>query len=400
MSTLSRTLRTLTLSVAVLLICLAALAGVARASTPALSAAGRANLEATLEAQMAKYQVPGAVVGMWFPDIGTWVAGSGEADTGSGAAPRPTDSVRIGSVTKSFTATAVLQLVDRKQLALGDQLSKYVPWVPGARRVTVRHLLNMTSGFYNFTDDQAFWDRYLADPTATWRPRQLVRIATAHPAVFPPGREYMYCNTNYILLGMIIERVTGKTARQVITNRIVRRLDLEHTRFPKATTVTLPAPYMHGYMPADGEPSGSANLQDISLYSPSAFWTAGAMVSTVGDLRIWLRAVATGRLLSKRMHAAQLRFSTPNTASYGLGVMNAGVAFGHSGEVPGYNSSMYYLPSLNATSVTLINRYPSSIEGAADQINFALIGAMAGDPNRRRGSTYADPIVDGLMTER
>jgi D-alanyl-D-alanine carboxypeptidase len=185
-----------------------------------------------------------------------------------------------------------------------------VPWVPGARRVIVRHLLNMASGLYDFADDQAFWDRYTADPAATWRPRQLVRIATAHPAVFPPGREYMYCNTTYVLLGMIIERVTGKTARQVITNRIVRKLGLEHTRFPKATTVTLPAPYVLGYMPADGEPSGSGDLQDISLYSPSAFWTAGAMVSTPGDLGIWLRTIATGRLLSKQTHAAQLRFST------------------------------------------------------------------------------------------
>jgi hypothetical protein len=79
--------------------------------------------------------------------------------------------------------------------------------------------------------------------------------------------------------------------------------------------------------------------------------------------------------------------------------MNAGVAFGHSGEAPGYNSSMYYLPSLKATSITLINRYPSSIEGAADQINFALIGEMAGDPDRRQGFTYPDPIVDGLMIE-
>ena len=101
------------------------------------------------------------------------------------------------------------------------------------------------------------------------------------------------------------------------------------------------------------------------------------------------------------MHAAQLRFSAPNTASYGLGVMNGdGVIVGHSGEVPGYNSSMYYVPSLRATSIVLINRYPSSIEGAADEINFALLDVIAGDPDRRNGFTYPDPADYSDLLDR
>ena len=388
-----RTRSALTLFVAALLLCLAALvagARVASAATATRGAIDQAELQATLDAQMAKYKVPGAIVGMWFPTKGTWVVGSGVGDKSTGAAPQTTDRVRIGSLTKSFTATVVLQLVDEKRLALTDKLSRYEPWVPGAKGITIRQLLNMTSGLYNFTDVPEFWERFLAEPAAVWTPRQLVDLAIANPPVFPPGQEYMYCNTNYVLLGMIIEKVTGRTAGREITRRIIDRLGLKHTSFPMTTG--LREPYLHGYVPAAGEPSDSGDLVDLSIYSPTPFWTAGGMVSTLGDLKIWIKAIVTGKLLSKRMHAAQLTFGAPNTESYGLGVMNAsGVAFGHSGEVPGYNSSMYYIPSLNAISITLINRYPSAVEGAADQINFALVEAMAGDPDRRNGFTYPDP---------
>jgi D-alanyl-D-alanine carboxypeptidase len=364
---------------AALLLCFTAAAGAAGARPAALGPVGQGNLRTVLDEQMAVYNVPGAIVGMWFPGIGTWVAGAGVADLSTGEAPLPTDQVRIGSITKSFTATCVLELVDARKLALTDALSKYVPWVPNAGHITVRRLLNMTSGLYNFTDDQTFWDKVLADRMALWTPRQLVKLAVSHPAVFPPGQRYMYCNTNYVLLGMIIEKVTGNPASHEITTRIIDRLGLKHTFFPMGHG--LPAPYMHGYAPVDGQPTGSAELQDFSIYSPTPFWTAGGMVSTVGDLKIWLKAIATGKLLSARMHAAQLKFSAPNTSSYGLGVMNAsGTMFGHSGEVPGYNSSMYYSPRLKATSIVLINRYPSSIEGAADIINGALIRAMMDAP--------------------
>jgi len=379
-----------TICAAALLACLAALssvAGAAVAVTPTLDPAKQETLRHTLAVQMQTYKVPGAIVGMWFPGTGSWVATAGERELGSGVAPKPTDYVRIGSITKSFTATTVLQLVDDKRLALDDRLSDFVTWVPNARHITVRQLLNMTSGLYSFTDVDAFWIRLQDDPMATWTPRQLVRMAVTHPRVFAPGKKYMYCNTNYVLLGMIIEKVTGRPANRVITSRIINKLGLEHTSFPMGRA--LPAPYLHGYVPAEGEPMDTWELVDGSICSPTPFWTAGGIVSTLGDLKIWMRAVATGKLLSARLHRAQLRFSAPNTTSYGLGVMNGGRLFGHSGEVPGYNSSMYYLPALKATSITLIDRYPSVIEGAADQINIALIQAMVADP--RQLFSYPDP---------
>lgn len=185
--------RALAFLLAALLLCLAALmggAGFASAATPppTLSASVQVELQTTLDAQMAEYKVPGAIVGLWFPTKGNWVVSSGVGDTSTGAAPQTTDRVRIGSLTKSFTATVVLQLVDEKRLALTDKLSRYEPWVPGANGITIRQLLNMTSGLSNFTDVPEFWEEFLSDPTAIWTPRQLVDLAIANPPVFPPGR--------------------------------------------------------------------------------------------------------------------------------------------------------------------------------------------------------------------
>ena len=179
---------------------------------PELSDGKKAGLQKALEGMMEKYKIPGAIAGLWFPGIGDWVGTAGIGNPSNGEAPQPGDKVRIGSITKSFTATVVLQLVDEGRLSLDDVLSKWEPQVPGADGITIRQLLNMTSGLYNFTDLSEFWDALNKDPLAVWTPRQLVDMAIAQPAVFAPGSQFMYCNTNYVLLGMIIEKVTGKTA--------------------------------------------------------------------------------------------------------------------------------------------------------------------------------------------
>ena len=334
----------------------------------------RGLLQATLEAGIAEFKIPGAIAGLWFPGRGEWVGTAGIGNPDTGKAPGIDDRVRIGSITKSFTATMVLQLVDEGLLSLDDPLSRWEPQVPGSGDITVRQLLNMTSGLFNYTDLPEFWDRLNADPLASWTPRQLVDMATANPPLFQPGAQYMYCNTNYILLGMIIEKATGRTVSEEFSSRIVDRLGLTKTSFPM--TPEIGEPYMRGYQPAEGEDEGSAKIENFSVCSPTPYWTAGGVVGTMADLRIWMKALAAGTLLSPEMHAEQLKFSAPNTEYYGLGVINGGQLFGHSGEVPGYNSSMYYIPSMDAVCVVLAGRYPSEIEGASDQIMLALIKAM------------------------
>lgn len=340
----------------------------------------QARLNRVVDAKMAEFKVPGAIVGVWVPGRGEWIACKGSADIRTKAVPTVRHHVRVASITKTFTATVVLQLVDEQKLSLNDTLNKFAPdvAVPNSDRITIRNLLNMTSGLYNFTDDhQNFWEKFLADPAAPWTPKQLVDISRAHGALCAPGQKGAYNNTNYVLLGMIIEKVTGNTAGEEITRRIIDRLGLKKTIFP--VTTAMPVPFMHGYLPDLNMPDKIAGpaITDISVETPTAFYTAGGIISDLMDLKTWLAVLAEGKLLSPEMHREQLTFAAPNT-SYGLGVMNGGAFIGHSGEITGYNSSAYtQIGGGGATVIVLLNRYPSKMEGVSDQITTAILKTIA-----------------------
>lgn len=333
-------------------------------------------LNKAVDAKMAEFGVPGVIVGVWVPGKGEWISCKGVSDIKTGTGPTIYDHVRIASITKTFTATVILQLADEKRLKLTDTLDMYDlgVTVPNRDKITIRNLLNMTSGLFNFTNDENFWVKFLADPTATWTPKQLVDMSIAHGAVAPPGQGYDYNNTNYVLLGMIIEKLTGNTAGTEIKSRIIDKLGLQNTSFP--VTAEMPVPFMHGYMPDSvigGDTSGPAVI-DMSMESPTPFFTAGGMISDLMDIKAWLQALASGMLVNPEMHKEQLTFASPNTSSYGLGVMNGGMFIGHSGEITGYNSSAYTQAGGNgATVIVFINRYPSKIEGAADQFTSEII---------------------------
>ncbi len=343
---------------------------------PAFSQDMQNRFDQVVNELMTRYGIPGAIIGLWVPGTGEWVVTRGVADVQSGKAPDITYKTRIGSITKSVTATVVLQLADEGKLGLDDPLSKYEPWVPNAGGISVRQLLNMTSGLYNYTDDSSFWDRLMASPDAPWTPRQVVDVALAHPPNFAPGQEYQYCNTNYILLGMIIEQVTGRTAAQEITTRVIDRLGLKDTSFPD--TPAMPASHMNGYMSlVDNSITDIDQLADITDMTPTGYWTAGAMISTVTDMQVLANAIADGSLLSPAMQQQRLAFVPPDSPQYGLGIMTVtGTPYvGHSGEVLGFNSSMYCDPNTGNTVVVLINRYPSPIEGVSDAIALRLLDA-------------------------
>jgi D-alanyl-D-alanine carboxypeptidase len=328
-------------------------------------------LSKAVDARMAEYGVPGK---------GEWTGLKGKANIETGEAPKQDDHVRIASITKTFTATVILQLVDENKLMLDDTIDRFDLGVavPNSDRITVRNLLNMTSGLFNYTDDQeSFWGKFLPDPEKPWKPAQLVEISTAHGPVAEPGQGYRYNNTNFVILGMIIEKLTGKSAGAEITGRIVDRLKLESTSLP--TTPEMPAPFMNGYMPDVKEPVdiGGPAVKDITVETPSAFYTAGGMVSDLADMKTWLKALASGELLSPEMHKAQLTFGPPNTQSYGLGVMNATPLVGHSGEITGYNSAAYVQPGEGGvTVIVFLNRYPSKVEGVSDQFFAEVVKAI------------------------
>jgi D-alanyl-D-alanine carboxypeptidase len=343
---------------------------------PSVSAAGSAKLEAALRKIIKANSIPGAVAGTMAATGKSWAGAVGKADVQAGLAMQPSMKFRIGSNTKSFTSVIILQLCDEKKMSLDDPLSKYLPEYGRWSKVTLRQLLNMTSGIFNFTDDAAFWAAVQAEPLMEHKPAQLVAIAAAHEDVASPGRKWSYSNTNYILLGMIIEKVTGRSAGREITSRIIDRLGLKDTEFPTGSKMT--GSYSHGYWSSPQ----TGKLTDVTWISPSIAWTAGGMTSTIADMSTFLDALVGGKLVSKAAYEAQMTFIETGMpfVKYGLGVMQVNKYVGNGGSIPGFNSAMFKKPPDGEKVVCMFNKDPSDsgVDVAMTSGVFGLMAAMAG----------------------
>jgi D-alanyl-D-alanine carboxypeptidase len=300
---------------------------------------------------MTDLRLPGVSVGVWQPGRGRWVRAFGIANRRTGRPARIKDHVRIASNTKTFTATAILQLVDKGRLSLEDNLSKFFPEIDNADQITIRQMLNMTSGIYDYSDDPSLGDPFYAKPTLPFSPAQFFAILARNEPSFPPGTAAEYSDSNYYLLGLILQRVTGRPAGEVITDQIIRRLRLTQTSYP--TGPPLPKPFARGYF---GGVDLTDPLIDKTLMNPAVSAGAGAMQSTLADLRKWVRVLATGTLLSPGLQAQRLQtlpFPNPGPVdiSYGLGIFKLDNLLGHNGAIVGYSTAMFYLPSKRATIV-------------------------------------------------
>jgi D-alanyl-D-alanine carboxypeptidase len=298
------------------------------------------------------YSLPGVIVGVWIPGQGEWVYASGIADTATGRLTASENKMRIASITKTYTATVVLQLIQEGKLTLDTTLDNFAPYVPRANRITVRHLLNHTSGIDTYSGG-TFTTTLLNNPKTVWTPRQLIDLGISLPPTNEPGAMHSYSNTNYVLLGVIIEQLTGNSVEDEVQRRILTRLNLSSSSFPKTGVTALAAPFSHGYWP-----QGGGVLLDITELDPSSHWTSGGIVANVADLRAWGEALAKGTLLSAQMQNDRLTWvQNPHDAHkfYGLGIMRYGEFLGHDGTMPGYESLVYHLPSRNATIVVLTN---------------------------------------------
>lgn len=321
-------------------------------------------LEAIVERLVTEQGVPGAVAGVWISGRGAWTHAHGIGDLRT-AAPISIDGhVRIASVSKTFVATVVLQLVDEGTLSLEDTLEQYVPGIPNGERITIRQVLGMTAGIFNYINDPAFEEAYVSDPLMPFAPREAVEIVKRHPHDFPPGEQVRYSDSNYILAGLIIERLAGKSAVEAVTERIIQPLGLAGTSFP--TTPRMPTPHPRGY----GADPGSPDLRDITESNPDVAWTAGAMISTLEDLRVWARALAAGTLLSSETQRERLRFAALPAApgmnlGYGLGIMDLNGFVGHAGAIFGYSTWMLHSTDRDATIVVLANRGETETEFAS-----------------------------------
>ena len=270
----------------------------------------------------------------------TRVTRSGTGDLATGKPFPRNGSFRAGSVTKTFVATVVLQLSAEGRVRLDAPVEQYLPGLLPDRRITVRHLLQHTSGLYNYTRDFAGVD----PETLRHRgadPAELVAMALKHPPLFAPGTRWSYSNTNYIVAGMIAERFTGHALGDEITRRIARPLGLRDTYLPRRSDERLPAPHAVGYTPIGGK------LVDFSDFDATIAWAAGGLVSTPEDLDRFYGALLGGRLL-RPAELAEMRRTVPADeigvpgARYGLGLasltLSCGDFWGHEGGVTGFTN--------------------------------------------------------------
>jgi D-alanyl-D-alanine carboxypeptidase len=272
---------------------------------------------------------------------GVTQAASGVADLRTHRPMRPGLTYRVGSLTKPFVATVVLQLVAEGRLSLSDTVQRWLPGIlPYGDQVTVRQLLSHTSGVPDYTLEPLV--RLYTFPHArfrAWRPRELVALIADQPPDFPPGTAWSYSNTGYILAGLIVQAATGRKLGQELAWRIIRPLGLRDTYFP-VNRPTIPGRNARGYSLPLGQEDGP--LLDFTVYNPSLAWAAGALVSNLGDLERFFRALLGGRLLPPRLLAA-MTAAVPTGQpgfGYGLGLVvietPAGRLIGHDGAIPGF----------------------------------------------------------------
>ncbi|MEI8080483.1 MAG: serine hydrolase domain-containing protein [Actinomycetes bacterium] len=329
----------------------------ASASAVTLTPAVKAQLQAVLDATRTQFGFPGVQAGVW-TDGEQWVGTSGTVGAGQTPAPTPADHTRIGSITKTMTATVVLQLIDEGKLSFDDVVDKYVPGMPNGSKATLRNLLEMTSGIPTYTAGTTVVNQYAAKPTTVFTPQQLVDSVKKMPAMFTPGTQMFYSNTNYVLLGMIIEKVTGQQIGPVFKARILDPLKMSQTSVP-GTSSAIPTPYLSGTS-TQTNPEGT--VKNATNWSPTLAFTAGEVISTLDDLRIWGIALGTGRGIlnaaTQKLRVDSVKTTVPpNTAdrSYGLGIVNTGGWLGHTGEIPGYNTTVQYYPDTHTTIVVMVN---------------------------------------------
>jgi CubicO group peptidase (beta-lactamase class C family) len=323
-------------------------------------------LEPLLLAKMQQLHILGALVSVDPPAQCSWTTTLGRADLTTDAPPDLHGYYRIGSITKTLVATVVLQLAEGGQLGLDDPIGRYFPQVPNGSTITIREVLNMTSGLFDYSSDDGFVQALLANPHKVWDPGDLLAIAFKHPPYFAPGQDIHYSNTDYILLGLLIEQITHRPVEEVLQQRIFAPLHMDHTSLPPRSSEALPSPHPEGYFFLT-----PTVPTDVTNWNPSWGWTAGSAISTLDDLKIWAKALATGTLLSAAMQRQRLTFvpfslnGQPlfwlgHRVGYGLGIIDFASMIGHAGDLPGFSSFVGYDPQKAATIVVLANNYNAS----------------------------------------
>ncbi|MEV5595635.1 serine hydrolase domain-containing protein [Streptomyces sp. NPDC052496] len=327
---------------------------------------------------------------------GRWTGSAGVAELGGSAEPPADGHVRIGSNTKTFTATLVLQLVAEGKVELDAPAAGYLPGYGLDERITVRMLLQHTSGVFNFTGE------YYEDGTVvpgipatisgkewvdnrfrTYRPEELARLALSRPARFEPGTDWSYSNSNYVLARLLVEKVTGRSCAEVTQERIVEPLGLTGTVVP-GTSPEIPEPYAHAYYRY--EDAGRQETVDVTRVNPSWISAGGDMISTTQDLHTFISALAAGRLLPAPLLAEMAKPHPKSGFGLGLRVQEAGTdggtLFFHNGGAGGHAALMYSTSDGSKTltaSLNYVDDAALSLTGAFLKAQDRLVQEVFGD---------------------
>lgn len=311
----------------------------------------QAAVTSALSTALADTGVPGGVVAVCREGAEPWIVAEGVADVSSGAAMTPDLEWGIRSVTKSFTVTLLLQLVDEGLLSLDDTIDTWVPGVPNDDRITLRQLAAMTSGVPDYTTG-AFIEDFVADPARDFTTDELIGYALDGQPMFEPGARHVYANSATLLIGEVVEQVTGVPFAQALQERILDPLGLDRTRYPSSAQ-DWATEHPTGYQPDDG---GVLQPQPDNF---TVFGPAGAMTSTAADLCRWGRALSSGELLSPEVQADRIVGTPldegPEYDDYGLGIGTINGWTGHTGEGFGTTALVMTNPTMTTTTVILMN---------------------------------------------
>ena len=293
---------------------------------------------------------------------------------------RSDDRFRIGSVTKTFVATVVLQLVAEGRIGLEDTVDEWLPGlVPNGEAITIRQLLAHRSGLFDYVEDDRVFAPYEQDPGHVWSPRELVELAVAHPSPFRPGERYAYSSTNYLLLELIVERAAGASLERQLEERIIEPLGLEGTSFEPGV---VSGAYIHGHRPPSHHGIVTGPPRDTSGEAASWTWGAAAIVSTADDVRRFFQALLRGSLLPPAQLRDMATLVPAGSLRYGLGLAvfptPCGDAWGHTGNAQGTITVAWNTRDASRQVIVVVNAYPltGELEDAVRRLQLSAFCGM------------------------
>lgn len=326
------------------------------ASPPAAEASLESILLPVITERMQQLEVPGLVAVVETAAGESYEVALGVSDVETGKPMEVADHLRVGSITKTMTATVILQLVEEGELGLDDPLAPYFPGVD-TNDATVRQALNMTSGIPSYTGD-AFMQGQAADPRRVWSPDEVLALVAGLPPTFAAGEGWEYSNTNYTMLGLIAEHVGGAPLGELMDERLFAPLGMTRCSAPPVDT-TIPAPGSQGYQwgaywDGTGEPPP---LVDVTDWNISWGFGTGEAICTAPDMLTWAKALVSGELLDPATQAERLQWvpSGHPSVEYGLGISRIGGLVGHNGSVAGFQSQAAVRESDGTAIVVLTN---------------------------------------------